>query len=129
MLQSGHLLCGRFKKRRSSSEPENLIVIGVVELLASGTGWGNNSAKFYSTRSVMSEIAGQDIPFDTFYFSLRDKTIAAEYSQKLEKTFLANAMNSEGLLVSLEEHPGLSQKSKVLWGLERSGRLLGFIST
>jgi putative ABC transport system permease protein len=114
------------KKRRSSSEPERLIVIGVVELLASGTGWGNNSAKFYSTRSLIPEIADQDIPFDTFYFSLKDKTIAADYSQKLEKTFLTNGMNAEGLLVSLEEERATSDAfNKLFQGFSGLGLLVG----
>ena len=43
------------KKRRSSSEPQKLKVIGVVERLASGTGFGNDSATFYSARALTSK--------------------------------------------------------------------------
>ena len=91
------------KKRRSSSEPKKVIIIGVVERLASGTGFGSNSATFYSARSLGSRIADEKIPLDTFYFSLKDKKIASDYSQKLENIFLPNGMNAESLLDSLEE--------------------------
>ena len=114
------------KKRKSSSEPEKLIVIGVVERLASGTGWGNNSTTFYSTRSLISEIADQYIPLDTFYFSLKDHTIASDYSQKLEKIFLANGMNAESLLDNLEEERATSDAfNKLFQGFSGLGLVVG----
>jgi len=58
------------RKRRSSLEPEKLIVIGIVERLASGTGWDGNAATFYSGKSLMPKVAGEEVPIDTFYFSL-----------------------------------------------------------
>ena len=135
-FKTSHLISGdplemnafsvEMKKRRSSSEPEKLIVIGVVERLASGSGWGDNTATFYSTRSLMPEITGEVVPFDTFYFSLKDKSNASDYSQKLEKTFLANGMNAESLLDNLEEERATSDAfNKLFQGFSGLGLVVG----
>ena len=52
------------KKRRSSSDPTQLTVIGVIERLASGTGFGASGATFYSPLSLGSKIAQEDVPLD-----------------------------------------------------------------
>ncbi|MCH2313933.1 MAG: ABC transporter permease [SAR202 cluster bacterium] len=114
------------KKRRSSAEPEKLIVIGVIERLASGTGYGGGSARFYSPRSLGAKIAKEEIPSDTFYFSLKDKSKAANYSQKLEKIFLANGMNAESLLEQLEEERATSNAfNKLFQGFSGLGLVVG----
>ncbi len=114
------------KKRRSSSEPETLMVIGVVERLASGTGFQSNSATFYSTRSLLPAIANQDLPLDTFYFSLENKEFASEYSQKLEKVFLANGMNAESLLDNLEQQRATNNAfNKLFQGFSGLGLVVG----
>ena len=38
------------KERKTAVEPSRLTVIGIIERLASGTGWGADSATFYSSR-------------------------------------------------------------------------------
>ena len=96
------------KKRRESTDPQNLTVIGVVERLAGDTGFGNSSATFYSAIPLISKIAGEEVPLDTFYFSLNEKNNASYYSQKLEKVFLANGMNAESLLENLEQERATS---------------------
>ena len=114
------------KKRRSSAEPEELIVIGVIERLASGTGYGGGSARFYSPRSLGAKIAKEEIPLDTFYFSLKDKGKAANYSQKLEKIFLANGMNAESLLDQLEEERATRNAfNKLFQGFSGLGLVVG----
>jgi putative ABC transport system permease protein len=114
------------KKRRSSAEPEELIVIGVIERLASGTGFGGGSARFYSPRSLGAKIAKEAVPLDTFYFSLKDKSKAANYSQKLEKIFLANGMNAESLLDQLEEERATSNAfNKLFQGFSGLGLVVG----
>tara|TARA_B100000809_G_scaffold2985_1_gene3335 strand:- start:3738 stop:7178 length:3441 start_codon:yes stop_codon:yes gene_type:complete len=114
------------KKRRSSAEPEELIVIGVIERLASGTGFGGGSARFYSPRSLGAKIAKEEIPLGTFYFSLKDKSKAANYSQKLEKIFLANGMNAESLLDQLEEERATRNAfNKLFQGFSGLGLIVG----
>jgi putative ABC transport system permease protein len=114
------------KKRRSSSEPRKLIVIGVVERLASGTGWSDNSATFYSTRSLIPSIANQATPLDTYYFSLENKELVSGYSQKLEKIFLKNGMNAESLLDNLEEERATNDAfNKLFQGFSGLGLVVG----
>ena len=114
------------KKRRSSSEPQKLKVIGVVERLASGTGFGNDSATFYSARALTSQIADEEIPLNTFYFSSNDKNVVANYSQRLEKTFLAHGMNAENLLDYLEEERATNNAfNKLFQGFSGLGLVVG----
>ncbi len=114
------------KKRRDSLEPENVIVIGVIERLASGTGFGSESATFYSSRSLASKITEEHIPLDTFYFSLKDKSVASDYSQKLEKLFLANGMNAESLLDELEKERATNNAfNKLFQGFSGLGLIVG----
>ncbi|SVA29079.1 uncharacterized protein METZ01_LOCUS81933 [marine metagenome] len=114
------------KKRKSSSEPEDLKVIGVVELLATGTGWEGISATFYSARSLVAGVADEKVPLDTFYFSLKDKNTASDYSQKLEAIFLANGMNAESLLANLEEERATSNAfNKLFQGFSGLGLVVG----
>jgi putative ABC transport system permease protein len=114
------------KKRKSSSEPEELKVIGVVELLATGTGYEGISATFYSARSLVPRVADEVIPLDTFYFSLKDKNTASDYSQKLEALFLANGMNAESLLDNLEEERATSNAfNKLFQGFSGLGLVVG----
>ena len=114
------------KKRRSSSNPTQLTVIGVIERLASGTGFGASGATFYSPLSLGSKIAQEDVPLDTFYFSLKDKSGASNYSQKLEKIFLANGMNAVSLLDRLEEERATSNAfNKLFQGFSGLGLVVG----
>tara|TARA_B100001146_G_C16173239_1_gene431074 strand:- start:587 stop:1813 length:1227 start_codon:yes stop_codon:yes gene_type:complete len=114
------------KKRRSSIDPTQLTVIGVIERLASGTGFGGGSATFYSPRALGSQIAQEDVPLDTFYFSLKDKNEASNYSQKLEKIFLANGMNAVSLLDRLEEERATSNAfNKLFQGFSGLGLVVG----
>ena len=41
---------------------------------------------------------------DTYYFTLKNNNNASDYSQKLEKIFLANGMNAESLLDNIKEN-------------------------
>ena len=91
------------KKRRSSEAGSSLIVIGVIENLAGGTGFGGGGATFYSSNNLVSKIAGEDVPNNTYYFSLKNKENASDYSQRLEKIFIANGMNAESLLDNIEQ--------------------------
>ena len=91
------------KKSRSADEGTKLTVIGVIENLAGGTGFGAGGARFYSAENLVSEIAGEEIPNNTYYFSLVDKENASDYSQRLEKIFLANGMNAESLIDNIKE--------------------------
>ena len=91
------------KKRRSSEAGSSLTVIGVIENLAGGTGFGGGGATFYSSNKLVSKIAGEDVPNDTYYFSLKNKENASDYSQRLEKIFIANGMNAESLLDNIEQ--------------------------
>ena len=114
------------KKRRSSLDPTQLTVIGVIERLASGTGFGGGSATFYSPRALGSKIAQEDVPLDTFYFSLKDKNEASNYSQKLEKIFLSNGMNAVSLLDRLEEERATSNAfNKLFQGFSGLGLVVG----
>ncbi len=114
------------KKRRSSSKPEDLKVIGVVELLATGTGWEGISATFYSARSLVPRVVEEEVPLDTFYFSLKDRNTASYYSQKLEAIFLANGMNAESLLDNLEEERATSNAfNKLFQGFSGLGLVVG----
>ena len=114
------------KKRRSSLDPTQLTVIGVIERLASGTGFGGGSATFYSPRALGSKIAQEDVPLDTFYFSLKDKNEALNYSQKLEKIFLSNGMNAVSLLDRLEEERATSNAfNKLFQGFSGLGLVVG----
>ena len=114
------------KKRRSSLDPTQLTVIGVIERLASGTGFGGGSATFYSPRALGSKIAQEDVPLDTFYFSLKDKNEALNYSQKLEKIFLANGMNAVSLIDQLEEERATSDAfNKLFQGFSGLGLVVG----
>ena len=114
------------KKRRESTDPQNLTVIGVVERLAGDTGFGNSSATFYSAIPLISKIAGEEVPLDTFYFSLNEKNKASYYSQKLEKIFLANGMNAESLLDNLEEERATSNAfNKLFQGFSGLGLVVG----
>ena len=114
------------RKRRSSLEPEKLIVIGIVERLASGTGWDGNEATFYSGKSLMPKVAGEEVPIDTFYFSLKDPDTASDYSQKLENIFLQNGLNAESLLASLEEERATSNAfNKLFQGFSGLGLIVG----
>ncbi|PZC42098.1 MAG: ABC-type antimicrobial peptide transport system [Chloroflexi bacterium] len=114
------------KKRRSSSDPTQLTVIGVIERLASGTGFGGGSATFYSPRALASKIAQENVPLDTFYFSLKDKSEASNYSQKLEKIYLANGMNAVSLLDRLEEERATSNAfNKLFQGFSGLGLVVG----
>ena len=116
----------QMKKRRSSSDPEELTVIGVIERLATDSGFGNVSATFYSTRPLTSEIAKEEIPLNTFYFLLEDGNKASDYSQKLEKIFLANAMNAENLLENLEEERATNNAfNKLFQGFSGLGLVVG----
>ena len=125
-LKEMESFASEMKKRRSSAEPEELIVIGVIERLASGTGFGGGSARFYSPRSLGAKIAKEEIPLGTFYFSLKDKSKAANYSQKLEKIFLANGMNAESLLEQLEEERATSNAfNKLFQGFSGLGLVVG----
>ena len=114
------------KKRRESTDPQNLTVIGVVERLAGDTGFGNSSATFYSAIPLISKIAGEEVPLDTFYFSLNEKNNASYYSQKLEKVFLANGMNAESLLENLEQERATSNAfNKLFQGFSGLGLVVG----
>ncbi len=114
------------KKRRSSLDPTQLTVIGVIERLASGTGFGGGSATFYSPHALGSKIAQEDVPLDTFYFSLKDKNEASNYSQKLEKIFLANGMNAVSLIDQLEKERATSDAfTKLFQGFSGLGLVVG----
>ncbi|MFL2756414.1 MAG: ABC transporter permease [Dehalococcoidia bacterium] len=116
----------QMRKRRSSSEPQNLTVIGVIERLASGTGFGASGATFYSTRSLAPKISEEEVPLDTFYFSLKDKSDPSTYAQKLEKLFLANGMNAESLLDNIEEERATSNAfNKLFQGFSGLGLIVG----
>jgi len=114
------------KKRRSSSDPQEVTVIGIVERLATDTGFGNVAATFYSTRPLTSKVADEDIPLNTFYFSLEQGNSASDYSQRLEKIFLANAMNAESLLDNLEEQRATNNAfNKLFQGFSGLGLVVG----
>ena len=101
-------------------------VIGIVERLASGTGWGAESATFYSSRPVVSSIVDEAVPLDTFYFSLVNKNEVSNYAQKLERTFLAHSMNAEDLMKSLEDENATGDAfNKLFQGFSGLGLVVG----
>lgn len=116
----------QMRQKRSTSDSETLTVIGIIERLASGTGFGSGGATFYSTRSLIPKISDEEVPLDTFYFSLKDKTDPSTYAQKLEKIFLANGMNAESLLDNIEEERATSNAfNKLFQGFSGLGLIVG----
>ena len=114
------------KKRRSSEAGSSLIVIGVIENLAGGTGFGGGGATFYSSNNLVSKIAGEDVPNNTYYFSLKNKENASDYSQRLEKIFIANGMNAESLLDNIEQERETSNAfNKLFQGFSGLGLVVG----
>ena len=114
------------RKMRGDSEDRDLTVIGVIERLASGTGFGAAGATFYSANSLASIIAGENVSYDTFYFKLNNKDLAVDYSQKLENTFLANGMRAESLLNQLEEERATNNAfNKLFQGFSGLGLVVG----
>ena len=114
------------KERKTAVEPSRLTVIGIVERLASGTGWGADSATFYSSRVLATELVNENIPLDTFYFSLRNKDNVSNYAQKLEKIFLANSMDAENLLQRLEDENATGDAfNKLFQGFSGLGLVVG----
>ena len=114
------------RERKAAVQPHKLLVIGIVERLASGTGWGADSATFYSSRHVVPKIVDENVPFDTFYFSLRDRKMVSDYSQKLERTFLAHSMNAENLMKSLEDENATGDAfNKLFQGFSGLGLVVG----
>ena len=116
----------QMKKSRSTDEGTKLTVIGVIENLAGGRGFGAGGATFYSTNDLVSDIAGENIPNNTYYFSLVDKDSASDYSQRLEKLFLANGMNAESLLDNIREERETSNAfNKLFQGFSGLGLVVG----
>ena len=114
------------RKQRSNVTPEKLKVIGVVERLASGTGFGAQIATFYARSEVASEIAGEKVPLDTYYFTLAEGEIASDYAQKLERIFLSNAMNAESLIDELEQERATGNAfNKLFQGFSGLGLVVG----
>ena len=114
------------KKRRSSEAGAGLIVIGVIENLAGGTGFGGGGATFYASESLVPELAGEKVPMDTYYFTLKNNNNASDYSQKLEKIFLANGMNAESLLDNIKEQRETSNAfNKLFQGFSGLGLVVG----
>ena len=114
------------RERKTAVQPHKLLVIGIVERLASGTGWGADSATFYSSRHLVPKIVDENVPFDTFYFSLRDRKRVSDYSQKLERTFLAHSMNAENLMKSLEDENATGDAFNKLFRNWSKGFVIGF---
>jgi ABC-type antimicrobial peptide transport system permease subunit len=116
----------KIRKRNSTEEAENFTVIGLVERLAEETGFGGGGAKFYTTYSNGNNIAKENLPLDTYYFSLSGNQSPTEFAQKLEKTFLANGMNAYGLLNRLEEEQATSNAfNKLFQGFSGLGLVVG----
>ncbi|HIC49341.1 MAG TPA: ABC transporter permease [Dehalococcoidia bacterium] len=114
------------KERKTAVEPSRLTVIGIVERLASGRGWDADSATFYSSRSLASKITKENIPLDVFYFSLKNKDDVSNYTQKLEKIFLANSMDAENLLQRLEDENATGDAfNKLFQGFSGLGLVVG----
>ena len=114
------------KKRQSSEAGSSLTVIGVIENLAGGTGFGGGGATFYSANNLVSKIAGEDVPNNTYYFSLKNKENALDYSQRLEKIFIANGMNAESLLDNIEQERETSNAfNKLFQGFSGLGLVVG----
>ena len=116
----------QMKKSRSADDGTMLTVIGVIENLAGGTGFGAGGATFYSSNNLVSEIAGEKVPNNTYYFSLANNENASEYSQRLEKIFLANGMNAESLLDNINEERATSNAfNKLFQGFSGLGLVVG----
>ena len=114
------------RKRNSSEEAKNFTVIGLVERLAEETGFGGGGAKFYTTYSNGNIIADENLPLDTYYFSLSTDQSPTDFAQKLERTFLANGMNAYGLLNRLEEEQATSNAfNKLFQGFSGLGLVVG----
>ena len=117
----------QMKKTRSSEDPTELTVIGVVERLAAEIdGFGGGGATFYSKESLTKIVAKEDIPIDTYYFAINDKDNAPEYAQKLEKTFLANGMNTQSLMQNIEDQRAAGNSfNKLFQGFSGLGLVVG----
>ena len=116
----------QMKKTRSSEDPTELKVIGIVERLATESGFGGGGATFYSKDSLTEVIAKEYVPIDTYYFEINDKENAPEYAQKLEKTFLANGMNSESLMKRIEDERSAGNSfNKLFQGFSGLGLVVG----
>jgi putative ABC transport system permease protein len=115
------------KRRRSSDLPVKLTVIGVIESLAGGQGFGGGTPiGFYSSKTLVSEIAKENVPMDTFYFSLNNKEDATEYAQRLEKLFISNGMNAESLMDNIENERATSNAfNKLFQGFSGLGLVVG----
>ena len=114
------------KKRRSSEVGSSLTIIGVIENLAGGTGFGGGGATFYGSDYLVPQIAGEKVPMDTYYFTLKNNENVSNYSQKLEKIFLANGMNAESLLDNIKEQRETSNAfNKLFQGFSGLGLVVG----
>ena len=114
------------RKQRSDAKPNKLIVIGVIERLASGTGFTAQSATFYAKSGLASEIAQTDVPEDTYYFKLNGGESASDYAQKLERTFLSNGMNAVSLIDELEQERATGNAfNKLFQGFSGLGLVVG----
>ena len=115
------------KRRRSSDLPVKLRVIGVIESLAGGQGFGGGTPiGFYSSMGLVSEIAKENVPMDTFYFSLNNKEDATDYAQILEKLFISNGMNAESLMDNIENERATSNAfNKLFQGFSGLGLVVG----
>ena len=71
-------------------------------------------------------VAKEDIPIDTYYFAINDKDNAPEYAQKLEKTFLANGMNTQSLMQNIEDQRAAGNSfNKLFQGFSGLGLVVG----
>ena len=61
------------RERKAAVEPHKLIVIGIVERLASGTGWGADAATFYSSRDLVPQIVNEAVPVSYTHLTLPTK--------------------------------------------------------
>ena len=114
------------KKSRSADEGTKLTVIGVIENLAGGTGFGAGGARFYSTDNLVSEIAGEEIPNNTYYFSLVDKEKMLLIILNGLKRYLANGMNAESLIDNIKEERETSNAfNKLFQGFMGLGLVVG----
>ena len=114
------------RKQRSNLTPIKLKVIGVVERLASGTGFQAQTATFYTRSGIASKIAEEKVPLDTYYFTLDESKVALSYAQKLERIFLSNAMNAESLIDELEEERATGNAfNKLFQGFSGLGLVVG----
>jgi len=114
------------RKRNSSEDAKKFTVIGLVERLAEETGFGGGGAKFYTTYSNGNAIANENLPLDTYYFSLSGDQSPTDFAQKLERTFLANGMNAYGLINRLEEEQATSNAfNKLFQGFSGLGLVVG----